>query len=325
MGSDSSRAVTRRLSRRSALISAFGIAFAIASGEPRAASAQDQPLIHVAVSAFEAQADAYYAQELGLFKRAGLNIDIQQYQGGEAIVAGIVGGALQIGAGTTIPLANAHEHGLDVVLIAPGTITDAAALPPTSGLIVTTNSPLQTGVDLNGKIVAVNTLHSVDQIATEMWVDKNGGNSKTLKFVELPNLSMVEATAGGRVDAAVIADPGFTSGITGGRVRRLADVNEAIAKRFMISAFFASRAWADRNPDAARKFASAINEAATWAVKNPEAAAAVLNKYLRLTSARAHERHARTMDPVLIQPLIDAAVKYGRLAQPLDVRQIIWH
>lgn len=316
--------MTRRPNRRATLLLALGIALGVAAGGARVAEAQDQPVIRVAVSAFEAQADAYYAQDLGLYKKAGLNIDIRQYQGGEAIVAGIVGGALEIGAGTTIPLANAHEHGLDVVLIAPGTITDAAALPPTSGLIVQTNSPIQTGADLNGKTVAVNTLHSVDQIATEMWVDKNGGNSKSLKFVELPNLSMVEATAGGRVDAAVIADPGFTSGITGGRVRRLADVNEAIAKRFMISAFFSSRAWADRNPDAARKFAAAINEAAAWAVKNPEAAAVVLNKYLRLTTTRAHERHARTMDPALIQPLIDAAVRYGRLAQPLDVRQIIW-
>ena len=86
------------------------------------AGAQDQPVIHVAVSAFEAQADAYYAQDLGLFAKAGLNVDIQQFQGGEAIVAGIVGGALQIGAGNPLPLANAYERKFDVVLVAPGKI-----------------------------------------------------------------------------------------------------------------------------------------------------------------------------------------------------------
>ena len=34
-----------------------------------AASAQAQPVIHVGVGIFEAHADAYYAQDLGYFKR----------------------------------------------------------------------------------------------------------------------------------------------------------------------------------------------------------------------------------------------------------------
>jgi NitT/TauT family transport system substrate-binding protein len=310
--------MTRRANLR-ALVLAFGVVF----GTGHRAIAQE-PVIHVAVSAFEAQADAYYAQDLGLFKRAGLNIDVQQYQGGEAIVAGIVSGALQIGAGNPLPLASAHEHGFGVVLIAPGTINDSS-LSPVSGLIVAVNSPLRGGKDLNGKTIAVNTLHSVDQIAVELWVDKTGGNSKTLKFVELPNVTMADAAADGRIDAAMSADPGYSLGLANGRVRMLAIANDAIAKRFMISAYFATRAWADHNPDATRKFAAAINEAAAWATKNPEAAALVLNKYMRLTNARAHERHARTLDPVLLQPLIDAAVRYGRLTQPLDVRDIIWH
>jgi ABC-type nitrate/sulfonate/bicarbonate transport system substrate-binding protein len=135
---------------------------------------------------------------------------------------------------------------------------------------------------------------------------------------------MTDAVAAGRIAGGVLADPGFTVGLASGKVRSLANINAAIAKRFMISAWFGTRSWAAANPDAVRKFDAGVNEAATWAVKNPEAAAAVLRKYMRLTPTRAHERHARTLDPALLQPLFDAAVRYKVLAQPIDARTLIW-
>jgi NitT/TauT family transport system substrate-binding protein len=287
------------------------------------ASAQT-PLVHVGVSAFEAQAEAYYAQDLGLFKRAGLNIDVQQFPGGSAIVAGIVGGALQIGAGNPLPLAAAHEHGIDVVLIAPGALFDST-LPLNSGFMIAASSTVRTGKDLNGKTLAVNALHSLDQIAASAWIDRNGGDSSTLKWVEIPNSAMSDAIGDGRVAGAMVADPGFTMGLTSGKVRVLANANDAIAKRFMATGFFATRAWADANPEVARKFAAAIDEAAVWAVKNPEAAAAVLRKYLKVTTTRAHEYHVRRLDPVLLQPLLDAAAHYKVLPQPLDAGSLLWY
>jgi NitT/TauT family transport system substrate-binding protein len=267
----------------------------------------------------------YYAQDLGLFQRAGLNVDIEQFQGGESIVAGIAAGAIQIGAGNPVPLANAHLHGIDVMLVAPGTMNDETLQPVLSGMVVAANSPLQTAKDLNGKTIGVNTLHSVDQIAAQTWADKNGGDSRTLRFLEIPNLTIVDAISQNRIDAGIVADPGYTTGIESGRVRRFASVNSGIAKRFMITAWFSTRAWANSNADTLHKFDAILNQGATWAVKNPEAAAAVLHKYLRLSTTRAHERHAATLDPAMLQPLIDAAVRYKVLAQPLDVRDIIWH
>jgi NitT/TauT family transport system substrate-binding protein len=305
---------------------AFVVASALVLGAgPSALRAQEQPVIHVAVSPFEAQAGVYYAQDLGLFKKAGLNVEIVQMQGGEAIVAAIVGGAIQIGAGTPVPLANAHIRGIDVVLVAAGTINDNTILPQVSGLIVATNSPLKSGKDFAGKTVAVNTLHSIDQIAMESWVDATGGDAKTVRFLEVPNVTMADATADNRVDGAISADPGYSAGLAGGRVRSLANVNGAVAKRFIISAWFAARSWADQHPDIARKYAAIMNDASAWAVKNPEAAAAVLTKYMRLQTPRAHERHANTLDPALLQPLVDAAARYKVIPTQFDVRDIIWH
>ena len=307
------------LCRWSFIALALGLALSAAFAT---ASAQEQSVVHVALSPFEAQSNVYYARDLGLFARAGLNVDIQQVQGSAAIVAAIAGGTLQIGTGSSIPAFSAREHGIDLVLVAPGTMSDFA--DQQSGLVTAANSQIKTGKDLNGKIVGVNTLHSVDQITVQSWVDKSGGDLRTVKFLEVPGTLMLDALTTGRIDAAIMANPSYALALASGRARQAAFPNGAIAKRFMITTWFATRAWANANPDAVRKFAAALNEASAWAVKNPDAAAAVLRKYLHTTTQRAHEQHARSLDPALLQPLIDAAVKYNVLPKPLDVRDMIW-
>jgi NitT/TauT family transport system substrate-binding protein len=287
------------------------------------ADAQEQPVIHVALSPFEAQSNVYYAQDLGLFKAAGLNVQIQQVQGSAAIVAAIVGGSLQIGTGSSLPMFSARERGIDLVLIAPGTMSDFA--DQHSGLIAAANSTIRTGKDLNGKTVGVNTLQSVDQLAISSWIDKTGGDSRTVKFLEVPGTLILEALNAGRVDAALTVDPNYSIALSSGRARLVDFVDEAIAKRFIVTTWFALRSWANANPEATSKFAAALNQASAWAVKNPEAAAAVLRKYLHSTTQKADEQHARSLDPGLLQPLIDAAVKYNVLPKPMDVRDIIWH
>lgn len=287
------------------------------------APAQDQPVIHVALSPFEAQSDVYYAQDLGLFKKAGLNVDVQQIQGSAAIVAAIAGGSIQIGTGSALPVETAREKGLDMVFVAPGSISDPQA--QVSGLVVAAASPLHGARDLAGKTVGVNTLHSIDQIGVMSWTDANGGDSKSVKFIETPPALMLDALTSGRLDVAEMADPAWSMALQTGRVRNFAYSDGAIATRIMITAWFSSRAWADAHREDVRTFAAALNEASAWAVKNPAAAAAVLRKYLHVTTTVAHEHHADVLDAALLQPLVDKAFTYGVLPTRLDVREMIWH
>jgi ABC-type nitrate/sulfonate/bicarbonate transport system substrate-binding protein len=73
-----------------------------------------------------------------------------------------------------------------------------------------------------------------------------------------------------------------------------------------------------------RKFSAAINQAGTWATRNPVAAAAVMQKYMKVTFNRAHEYHGRTLDPALIQPVLDASVRYKLLTTPMNANDLIW-
>ena len=273
---------------------------------------------------FEGQAGPYYAQDLGLFKAAGLNIDIQQYTAGAAIVSAIVGGSLQIGGGTPLPLAQARLRGLNVVMIAPGFIHDYKAPIPIDVLVVGVSSPIHSAKDLDGKTVAVTQVRGLDEIAVDAWLDANGGDSHTVKYTEIPQTAMAEAVAAGRVDAAQLSVPALTTAFDAGKVRMLDDSYNAIAKRFFGSVWFASEDWANQHPDVVRKFAAAINEAGAWATRNPEAAAKVLQKYMKVTYTTAHEIHGRTLDPAMIQPILDGAVRYKLLTTPVKASDLIW-
>lgn len=301
---------------------ALAVVIALAGGA--GAGAQTTPVIHLGLSPFEGQAGPYYAQDLGLFKAAGLDVEIQPYNGGSAIVSAIAGGSLQIGGGTPLPLAQARARGIKVVIIAPGYIYDYKAPSLIDALVVGVDSPIHNAKDLTGKTIGVTALRGLDEIAVDSWLDKNGGDSKSVKFAELPQSAMADAVASGRVDAAQLGDPTLQGAIDAGKVRVLAKSYDAISKRLFGSVWFASQDWADAHPEVVHKFAAAINQAAAWASRNPVAAAAVLHKYLKVDYARAHEYHARSLDLDMIQPMLDAAYRYKLLTTPINANDLIF-
>ena len=65
-------------------------------------------------------------------------------------------------------------------------------------------------------------MRGLDEIAVDSWLDKNGGDSKNVKYTEFPQNAMAEAVAAGRVDAAQIGDPALSAAIDAGKVRLLA-------------------------------------------------------------------------------------------------------
>ena len=57
------------------------------------------------------------------------------------------------------------------------------------------NSTVQSGKDLNGKTIAVIALNGITHIAARAWIDQNGGDSATAKFIEVPPPAMPAASA----------------------------------------------------------------------------------------------------------------------------------
>jgi NitT/TauT family transport system substrate-binding protein len=293
---------------------------------PLGTSAQSAPAtIRVGVIPAEASAEAFYALDMGFFKKQGLNVDLQIMQNGAAIAAAVMGGSLDAGFSDTVSISNAYARGLPLVYLAPALLNTYAA--PTIAILVNAAGPIHEAKDLNGTTIAVNGINNVTMLPVEAWIDKNGGDSKTVKWVEFPIPQENEAVSSGKVAATVTGEPFITFGTDKG-LRALYMDKNAIAARYVLCGYFTTKDWAIKNPGLAAKFIAAIKETAQWANANPAAAGVILAKYTKLPQAVVDRmKHGQFAETLLVsdyQPVIDVAARYGVLPKPFPASEYFY-
>ena len=292
---------------------------------PAAASAQTRTALHIATLPVDADATAWFALEQGIFAQNGLDVTIDVITSGSAILAGLVGGALDVGVASIGSLSTAHARGIPILALAPGGLYNGAL--PTSVLAVLANSPLRAAKDLTGKTIAIQTIGELASFAMVSWIDKNGGDGKSVKFVELPTSSMADALTNGRVDAAFLAEPFFTQAKPA--VRFFGATYDGVSKRFLISAWLANREWIGRNASTARKFVTAMRTAAVWGnqPQNMAASGAILGKYTKISpdivAKMQRAQFATRLDPAMLQPVIDVSAQFGVIPKAFPASEII--
>jgi NitT/TauT family transport system substrate-binding protein len=266
-----------------------------------------------------------FARDRGYFKAAGLDVQIQIFQSGPVIAPAVVGGSLDVGAANTGSLAGAVERGLPLRIFAPS--SQVGPNTSTDVIMVKDDSPIKTAADVNGKTVAIVAMKTVQHALFLAWVDKHGGDSKTVKLIEIPFPEMIGALDSGRVDVAIPSEPFTSQGRAGNRV--IGNCYDALTTEMLLFGFFATDAWLAANKDTALKFAAGIKQAAVWANANRKASALLLTKFTDLAPAVAdtmgRASYATTLEPAMIEPAIEYMVKYGFLPKPIDAAQLIWH
>ena len=134
-------------------------------------------------------------------------------------MSGVVGNSYQFGKSSTPPLIAAFSKGLPFTIVWPAGLYDARA--PIAGLLVKADSPLKKASDLNGKTIAVGALNDIHSLAVMAWMDKNGGDSTTVKFTEVPISEIPIAIAQGRVVAGSVNEPVLSAALDDKTLRSL--------------------------------------------------------------------------------------------------------
>jgi NitT/TauT family transport system substrate-binding protein len=312
----------RNISRTS-FLTGTGATIALAATQR---SAQAATAVAVAASPADDLTPVVYALQSGLFERNGLDVHLDKLASGSAVAAAVASGTYAIGKSSLTGLLIARDKGIPFTLIAPAAIYDSATA--VGGMIVSNDSTLRTGKDVENQVAAVAAFGDIGQLSLQAWVGQNKGNPALVKFIEVPNAAALAAVQQHRVIAAEAADPFLSAALSTKTVFQLKTYS-AVAPRFAITAWFTTQSYADQRPEIVRAFARSVAAASTYTNAHHDATASMMATYtgqeLSLVEHMTRTLTGVTLDPALIQPVIDACYNYKLIAHPLTASDLIAH
>jgi NitT/TauT family transport system substrate-binding protein len=297
--------------------------FSAAALWPHIARAQTADTIRLAGVATDDLTPVYYAIKAGLYKKAGLDVQIVPTSTGGAATEAVIGGAYEMGKGSLVASLAAHLKNLPLQIVGNGGYWDVKS--PFTMMVVPTDSPVKTGADLNGKTLSTTALNDLNSLSMKTWIDKNGGDAKSVKFIEIPNSAAGAALAEHRIEATCLNEPQLSAATETGKVRILAPSYSAIGEHFVFTVYFAQPSWAAQHKDAIAKWQRVTYDAARYTNAHHAETVSMMADVTKIPEATiakmARTAHAISGDPGLIQVAIDAAAKYNFIERSFPAKE----
>ena len=260
-----------------------------------------------------------------MFKKYGIDVQVTPMPSGAAGLAAVAGGSIDITSSSLLPFFSARSKGIPLTIVAP--LAEYSPDSVYATILVKKDAPYKTGRDLNGKTIASPALRDLNWIASMAWIDQNGGDSSTVKSIEVPGSVIPDALADGRIDAATVTTPRYVQAVNGGKVRILGKSYESIAKHFAFAALVASVDFANKSPDAVARFGRAIRDATRYTNTHHAETLPIYAAFAKIDpkdiAGAPRAESAPYVDAKDIQPMIDVAVRYGILTRSIDPQELI--
>ena len=302
------------MQRRRAFLSALGAAATL----PRVVRAQAAEVIRCGAPFSDTFGAPFYAKSAGAFAKAGFDFQVTSLSNAGAVAAAIAGGSLEMGIGDFVSSTNAIERGLPIELIAGCGLYLSDS--PNSLVCVAKNSPIRSVHDMEGKSCSAPTLVGLTTAALKAWFSQNGVDVEKVRIVELTSSSAPAAVLRGTVDAGLLAEPYYTP--VRDQYRDIGHPFDAISKEFLVSAWFASKAWVEADHERAKRAIAAIYETQRWANAHHNETLEIFAERTRMPIAELRPmlrtRYATQLVQSYVQPVIDTAAKFKLIDKAFD-------
>jgi len=302
------------------------LAFAAATAAALPAVVRAQVLEKVRIGAVptDDMTPIFWGVKTGLYQKEGLDVEVVTTNSGSASTAAVVGGAYELGKASPVASLLARLRGLPLTIVANGALSDLKS--NYNQVVVPVDSPIRHGADCNSKTGAAPGLNDTAQFGLMAWVDKNGGDAQTMKFVELPASATAAGLVAHRIDVSTLNEPLLTVALAAGSVRSLGNAHHAIGDRWVSAVYLARPDWARSHADVVRRWVRATYQSAIYANAHENETIPVMADVTKIPVA-TYEKMGRipgceSSDSALLQPVIDLAVRYKALPRPVSAKEM---
>ncbi|EWC41769.1 ABC transporter substrate-binding protein [Stutzerimonas stutzeri] len=249
------------------------------------------------------KAAIYLGVEQGLFAAEGIEVEIASARGGSDVVTKLATNSADFGSAGLASLLQAKAQGdVPVVAVAPIYNKQPDAFFTTEG------SGIESFKDIVGKTVATPTF-SASNVVWPLLLERNGIDPASVKLLKLDPGALAPMLATGKVDATInwlTVAPGF--------VRALGEADKTL-KTIPWSEYgfegyglslVASQRFVQSNPELAKKFVKAYQQAQKNAIADPAAAAAALKKMVSEVDEQQAEEQFVASVPLMQNAISDA-------------------
>jgi ABC-type nitrate/sulfonate/bicarbonate transport system substrate-binding protein len=302
---------------RRLLLAALVVAVAAVPG-----AGQNPAKMVIATGVDPAFSQFYVAHEAGIFKKNGLDVQVNTGPSGSGMVAFLVGNQVNAAYGAEQAGITAHNVDKNVVIVAEGT-----TLLRWFSIVGSKN--VNSLDDLKGKRlgIAPGTGSEVFWLEVVKHLKLNQADY-TIVNVEAPE--MVAALERGNVDGFAVWEPWPTRALMSIKGAKIVRDSQGIftGRNFI----YMNRGWIEKNRDAADRFMQSIAEANDIVNNHREDAVQMVSKFLKLPVEITRELMPKLAFPLAltnesvgnVNIAMDQLIKMGKLKQPLDLREYVY-
>ena len=271
----------------------------------------------------------FVAQEQGYFTKENLNVELKAQNSGNEIVNSIIKGDLEAGCCTGI------TQVFDANQISPNKIklfslNDDSEMKPWNKLLVKKDSDIKDLTDLSGKKIGVFPGSNATAIF-KTYLSSKSIDPNEIELVQLAPSTQLQTLEVGSIQALWTYEPTTTIALNQDKYRSIDEsIYSKVNSKANMGAGYISADFIQKEPEQAKKFVKAMDQANIFVRENPALAANYLPKYTNInpelvTKVVLTDFHTNTeSDPKSLQATADFLAQIGVIKQKIEVENLVY-